>query len=634
MALATNSTPGSIVLAGDLTGTANTPQLRITGVVPGNYTNVDIVVDSKGRVVHATSGALEFSGAVIGPFNANQLSATGVVPGTYKAAAFTVDESGRITSAADHEVLSGSITGAFGSNVLAANGVVQGSYTLANVTVTANGLIATISSTPVPSVGGDVYGVLTSPSLNTTSVSAGSYVYSTLTVDAKGRVTAAANGSLSVPTATSSVKGILQVTANTGLTVNSGMLSGTVAGGNSTYGVVKAANVNTISITSGAIDVGPLVPKLNTNNIYQKATRVPKVTYTTTFTPDCAAYNVYDASGMTTTVAVAAPTNSVTGDMFDIVGLNSIGSFFATRSQPYNIGQAYASWRTGPNYCIIGATNSYTSTDGISWNTGTIPGHSVTDMAFNGSTYVTVGSGGYASVSATGLSWTEYAISGAPDLQGVTWNGSIFCAVGTGANAYTSPDGITWTPHAMPYNTFWKRVVWNGSLFCAIANFGYTATSPDGITWTPRDAIGSINYIGLIWTGTSFVAVPSESSGTPWTSPDGITWTQQAVIGGNDGFLSTEATFAANTIFIPSGTKLYISSDGVNWTTKTLPSAGGLIIGTSKDVIALGRATSIQSYSIPPLTFGANYKFSNTMPIGPYTLQCVMIGTNAYCTYK
>ena len=32
MALATDSTPGSIVLAGDLTGTANTPQLRSTGV--------------------------------------------------------------------------------------------------------------------------------------------------------------------------------------------------------------------------------------------------------------------------------------------------------------------------------------------------------------------------------------------------------------------------------------------------------------------------------------------------------------------------------------------------------------------------------------------------------------------------
>jgi len=53
MALATNSTPGSIVLAGDLTGVANAPELRVTGVVAGSYGPANIVVDSKGRLVYA-----------------------------------------------------------------------------------------------------------------------------------------------------------------------------------------------------------------------------------------------------------------------------------------------------------------------------------------------------------------------------------------------------------------------------------------------------------------------------------------------------------------------------------------------------------------------------------------------------
>lgn len=53
MALATNSTPGSIVLAGDLTGSATAPELRPSGVIPGTYGPVNIIVDAKGRIVWA-----------------------------------------------------------------------------------------------------------------------------------------------------------------------------------------------------------------------------------------------------------------------------------------------------------------------------------------------------------------------------------------------------------------------------------------------------------------------------------------------------------------------------------------------------------------------------------------------------
>lgn len=62
MALATNSTPGSIVLAGDLTGNANAPELRPTGVVPGTYASYDIVVDSKGRIVHTQPAGTNVAG--------------------------------------------------------------------------------------------------------------------------------------------------------------------------------------------------------------------------------------------------------------------------------------------------------------------------------------------------------------------------------------------------------------------------------------------------------------------------------------------------------------------------------------------------------------------------------------------
>lgn len=55
MAVATESALGTVLLAGDLAGSsnANSPQLTPTGVTPGVYKGASVVVDSKGRILHA-----------------------------------------------------------------------------------------------------------------------------------------------------------------------------------------------------------------------------------------------------------------------------------------------------------------------------------------------------------------------------------------------------------------------------------------------------------------------------------------------------------------------------------------------------------------------------------------------------
>ena len=57
MALATNTSPGEIQLAGDLGGNndATAPELSNTGVTAGNYSLVDLTVDSKGRITAVSS---------------------------------------------------------------------------------------------------------------------------------------------------------------------------------------------------------------------------------------------------------------------------------------------------------------------------------------------------------------------------------------------------------------------------------------------------------------------------------------------------------------------------------------------------------------------------------------------------
>lgn len=55
MATATHTTPGSIILSGDLSSDGSYPTLVNTGVIQGNYSSIELYVDKKGRILEARS---------------------------------------------------------------------------------------------------------------------------------------------------------------------------------------------------------------------------------------------------------------------------------------------------------------------------------------------------------------------------------------------------------------------------------------------------------------------------------------------------------------------------------------------------------------------------------------------------
>ncbi len=243
----------------------------------------------------------------------------------------------------------------------------------------------------------------------------------------------------------------------------------------------------------------------------------------------------------------------------------------------------------GGQYVAVGETNSYhsvidTSPDGLSWESQISQSLSthVSRVRYieEAGEFVGLGwreDGPPVAFSPDGQSWQEASSGPTGRLGGIAFDGFTYVAVGSNGLIETSSDLSNWSKETSGVSEDLHDVAFGNGLFVAVGQNGLVVTSPDGETWTRRSSFVTSDLDGILYAGGQFVAAGAGS--VIVTSPDGLIWTQRY---GTGPFYYQDilaVTYVDGTYLCPTWDGLLSSRDGVSWIAQSLPVffSGGII---------------------------------------------------------
>jgi hypothetical protein len=180
--------------------------------------------------------------------------------------------------------------------------------------------------------------------------------------------------------------------------------------------------------------------------------------------------------------------------------------------------------------------------------------------------------------------WTQRTLSSSNARSNIAYGNGAFVATSYTANGTRSTDGVTWANTSISAGNAslsgWSSLIYGGGQFVAVgatdsaASTSYASTSGDGSTWTLRTITqsSSSGFTAVAYGNGVYSAV---GGGRGASSSDGVNWTLRtlptanylAIAYGNGAFVATS-----------SSSTVARSTNGAAWTSESiLPSQSGLV---------------------------------------------------------
>lgn len=245
---------------------------------------------------------------------------------------------------------------------------------------------------------------------------------------------------------------------------------------------------------------------------------------------------------------------------------------------------------SGSEFIAVGSNGIIMrSPDGISWTyedlrwTGAVGtlnnGEFLLDVVMGSGNDMVVGAQDFIFYTPNGSNpWSYYSLGATTSAYGVAWSGSEFVCVSSGGTSWVSADGTTWTWHDTGTNAVLYDVIWDGSRYVAVGS-GTVRTSSDGMTWTAQTAGVTGDLRSVAESGTQYVAVGT--SGTVLSSPDAVTWTSRS--SGTSSILYNVTWTGSAFIAVGNGNTIVTSLDGVTWTDDSPAQSYGTFYGVASN---------------------------------------------------
>jgi hypothetical protein len=300
---------------------------------------------------------------------------------------------------------------------------------------------------------------------------------------------------------------------------------------------------------------------------------------------------------------------------------------------------------------LYGTTQGYSSADGITWSSTTLPSASNwTRVRFINNNFVAIASGTTAAAySANGTTWTAATTAASSAWSDVTYANGIYVMISNtaGTTYQTSTDLVTWTSRTFPVSITASNINTDGSKFYVLFEATYYLTSTNGINWefnpasvanhndtayvngkmfsfaglyrnstsnnpcavldvpTKYISAGTVtsaqSTIAFAFGGGTYVAITPAQTNFFQYSTNGFTWTLSnslSVLGANLACVSV-AYGAGLFVAVGGSTTQYLTSpDGINWTVRsytTTSTVSSIVYGGGQFVLVTTGTTVLTS---------------------------------------